>query len=256
MKKFLSLVLAAMMLLSCTAALAANATFTVNTPTSQYDSDSTTATETSDSAVNTEVWLQVDAQGQIDVTVPLVLVFQTNIDGGETTTSNSYKITNNSTADIAVTKIGAVTVTESEATQPMDLVAYGNAALTTTDTYALKLNVAKKEADTTNHRLAHAAYELDVQSIENSSTSADVKDGGLFQVYKGGDTAATVITASMKTGPLSFTTLRKDGTNGSELDTTKGLKLVTLTYTVGIDAQNAIGDTITVDDEDFREAGI
>ncbi|MBE5803142.1 MAG: hypothetical protein E7316_01350 [Clostridiales bacterium] len=255
MKKFLSLLLAAMLLLACTTAMAEddNATITVNEPVSRYatNNEEDGAEEAQTPSVNTEIWLQVDAAGQIDVTVPLVLVFQTNIDGGYATSPETYKITNNSTADIAVTSLAvAVEAVDSE-TQPMSFVAFDDVANEEIDAYGLKLHVDATEADAEAHRAAHDAYDKDLKEIEGEADTADVMDGGLFQVYKG---EATQVTAEMKTSPLSFTTLRKAGADGaaSELDTTMGVKIITITYTVGIDAQNAIGDEITTDDEQFK----
>lgn len=255
MKKLISLFLALVMLMSCATVLAEstdeNATMTVGDPVSHYATENVNAgADAADTpSVNTEIWLQVDAAGQIDVTVPLVLVFKTNIDGGTASSPEAYKMTNNSTADIAVTSIKVNPETTNAAAQPMTFVAYDSAM--STDQYGLKLSVEETEADPANHRAAHGAYNKDMFNFTENADTADVMAGGLFQVFKG---ATTRITALMKTGPLSFTTQRKAGTDGapSELDTTKGVKIITITYTVGIDAQNAIGTVITNDDEQFK----
>lgn len=257
MKKLISLFLALVMLMSCATVLAEstdkNATMTVGTPVSHYatDNEEAGATEAATPSVNTEIWLQVDAAGQIDVTVPLVLVFKTNIDGGTASSPAAYVMTNNSTADIAVTSIKVNPVDTDTEAQPMEFVAY-NTVGDTVDQYGLKLSVEATEADAANHRAAHAAYDKDMFDFTEEADTADVMDGGLFQVFKG---ATTKITALMKTGPLSFTTLRKAGDTAADpsvLDTDKGVKIITITYTVGIDAQNAIGDDITDADEQFK----
>jgi len=246
------------MLMSCATVLAEstdeNATMTVgDDPVSHYatENDNAGAIDADTPSVNTEIWLQVDAAGQIDVTVPLVLVFKTNIDGGTASSPEAYKMTNNSTADIAVTSIKVTPVNTDAETQPMEFVEYDTVA-DTVDQYGLKLSVEATEADDDNHRAAHEAYDKDMFDFTVDADTADVKDGGLFQVFKG---ATTRITALMKTGPLSFTTLRKNSDTAgqpSELDTTKGVKIITITYTVGIDAQNAIGTDITKADEEFK----
>lgn len=109
MKKILAIALALVLVLSCFALAdtANNATFKV-TPgvTCTLDSDSNASVKSG--KVCTEVWLQVEAAGQIDVEVPLVLVFKTNIDGGVATIDSDYKMTNHSTADLAVIKVATV----------------------------------------------------------------------------------------------------------------------------------------------------
>ena len=99
MRKILALVLAIMMLSTMAISAAATETIDVRVDNNKIDVDAASGTG------NTELWLQVDATGQIDVTVPLVLVFQTTIDGGEGIAPTDYMLTNSSTADVVVTNI-------------------------------------------------------------------------------------------------------------------------------------------------------
>lgn len=137
MKKFLAMLLAIMMVMSCTVAMADQGPSTNDRD--QYDGDPLTKGQdtpiqfvadgtngvTDNSSlqikdvasrfqqedgtqgeVDTELWMQVAANGQIDVTVPLVLVFSTNIDGGDAMVAENYKIINNNTRNsISVDKI-------------------------------------------------------------------------------------------------------------------------------------------------------
>ncbi|MBR6525366.1 MAG: hypothetical protein IKT57_05290, partial [Clostridia bacterium] len=75
MKKILAFVMIFMLL--CGSALATEYGFSAHNP-ERYDSP---ANATENNKAETELWLKVAATGQIDVTVPLVLVFQTNIEG-------------------------------------------------------------------------------------------------------------------------------------------------------------------------------
>lgn len=238
MRKLVSLILAVVMICSmAVTAFAAdnNATLTQNTPTSSYEADAKTG------AVNTELWLQVDAEGQIDVTVPLVLVFKTDIDGGNATSPNTYGITNNSTSDLVVTEIKTVAENKTAA-QPMTLVAY--TATPTEDQYKVQLSVAN---DVVKGEGSSGAYDLHTASHTN-----DAIKGGLFELVKPEANATegkfTQITADMATGKLSFVTSR---TNNDELDTTKGVKLLTVTYTVAVDTSDAIGTNITTANENL-----
>lgn len=82
MKKILTLLLALMMMVSvCASAADTTGTLTVGSSTSKFDSTLIEDGNT-DPRVQTELWLQVKADGQIDVTVPLLLVFKTDIQGG------------------------------------------------------------------------------------------------------------------------------------------------------------------------------
>lgn len=230
MKKFLSLVLAAMMLLSCTVAFAAGETFEVRETDDKWTGTDVASINTPE----TELWLQVDADGQIDVTVPLVLVFKTNIDGGSANTAETYKLTNNSTADLVVTSI-ATAVEDKSASNPMTMVAYS--ATPTEDQYKAQLSVGSGVALGSKNE---SAWDLRTATHSNPAL-----DGGLFELKKATPNGAgtpTVVKADMTTGKLSFVTSR---TEADVLDTTKGVKLLTVTYTVAIDTSDAIGSLIT-----------
>lgn len=255
MKKVLALVLSLMMILGSVSALAAGVDTIVN-----GDQNYKTGIEVrepkvryNDDAINdisgqaaTELWLQVEASGQIDVTVPLVLVFQTNIDGGSATSPNTYKITNHSSADLVVTKIAVKDVTAAADTPSMTKVAWSDTALKE-DQYMAKLNVA---AATMGKAYANQR-DFDLNTAEYTGNR---HEGGIFELAKapanqnetGTDTA---IALSMKTGKLSFVTSRKDTTTNDqlndEMDTEKGIQLLTITYTVAIDTSDAYGETIT-----------
>lgn len=257
MKKFLSLLLAAMMLLSCTTAMAAwddvdpaNDTITKDVTPDISDADTLTVHSTytdsfdakaSEGKIGTEFWMQVAAQGQIDATVPLALVFSTNIDGGNATEATNYKITNNSSADLKVTNV----VFTKAATTPMKLVQESTAiADTAQDVFQGHLKVV----DTTN---AGSQKTFDFASAEDTYASYEDKaanDHGLIVLKQAGTgntmaSADTVIEAYMNTSRLSFVT-KQSNTTGS-VDTTKGVQLMTVTYTLAIDDGAALGLTET-----------
>lgn len=203
----------------------------------------------------TELWLQVEASGQIDVTVPLVLVFQTNIDGGEATSPNTYKITNHSSADLVVTQIKVTDVKNEANKQPMTKVHWTDAAELTEDQYMAKLTVGEGVTLGANQ---HGVYDLD------GTYTGERHEGGIFELAKAGKNdyekgTDTPIALSMKTGRLSFVTSRvetpktDEGQMDDAMDTTKGIQLMTITYTVAIDTSDAYGEEITnkvnVDDE-------
>jgi len=228
MKKFLALILATLMLLSCTA-FADNMSVSVGKDDiAKFEGTTNTA-----KSQKTDIWLQVEASGQIDVTVPLVLVFKTNIDGGSATTPNTYKITNNSTADLVVTKIDTAVTLKSD-TNPMTIVAY--TATPAEDEYKAQLSVG---ADVDAPSTENGKFDLSVASY-----SASALQGGLFEIKKAtpaGVGVVTPIAVDMATGKLSFVT-----THESEgvLDTDKGVHLMSVTYTVAIDTSDAVGADI------------
>lgn len=256
MKKLLSIVLALVLVLSSITALATerrvlppedkNAEMTIyNGLESRYDSDSTTATETAAApSVNTEIWLQVEASGQIDVTVPLVLVFKTNIDGGNATAPSTYGITNNSTADVVVTEIKVTEKSEGK----MTLAEYAE-TITAEDTYGVTLDAPKHGATSVGDIFKNVAEK------ENDTASVSALNGGLIWLEKKpADTDGTFspFTLKMTTGPLSFVTKHIDKDGEEVLDETQGVHLLTLTYTVAIDKSNGVGDSITKDGELFK----
>lgn len=205
MKKLISVLLSIVMVLALTTT--AFATEIEVRKDVAYKAENATVND----KANTELWLQVEASGQIDVTVPLVLVFKTNIDGGAAVTADNYKITNNSSADVAVT---AMKTTLNADQNPMTLDAYTTADLAR-DHYKVQLTAGQKSWDL--HTAEHTAL---------------AKDGGLFGVAKDGSSPVKV---DMTTGKLSFVTKGTD----------YGVKLLNVSYTVAIDTQNAIGTEIT-----------
>lgn len=111
------------------------------------------------------------------------------------------------------------------------------------DQYGVKIDYAGYPADST--READEAYTFDFAKVTDSKSATE---GGLFILKKAaaGEEATgtpTTLVASMKTGKLSFVTKVIEGTE--ELDTTKGVKLITITYTVAISKKDAIGTEIT-----------
>lgn len=279
MKKFLALLLAAM-LLCCTTAMAEGTTYDsiintekYSTTADGYDSDEDgTAYDTQDATMTdtgvnvrytdglntfgksgqaaTELWMQVDATGQIDVTVPLVLVFKTNIDGGDATSPSSYKITNHSTADLVVTELATTNVKPSDSTdpkdQPMKLVKWANTPKE--DEYAVRIRPA---ADVELGDMDQASYDMWTENTGFTALHADTAyNGGLFELKKApkNDTATgtpTNLNVDMKTGRLSFVTSHSAN---DDLDETKGIHLMTITYTVAIDQSDAYGDYITTEE--------
>lgn len=263
MKKTLAMLLAVLMLLSTTAFATTFDSVTNGDNTGWYDGQNPTGdnedadidvyvdtryTDGPDSFAKeaeaaTEIWLQVDATGQIDVTVPLVLVFQTNIDGGDAVSPDEYKITNHSSADLVVTKITTTTVATDSSKQPMTMVDWGTGNMKE-DTYAVAIQNIGGTAGANNHRVRDT-YDLN-QTHEGYFNNAALK-GGLFELAKapannyetGTDTELEI---AMKTGRLSFVTSR-DGND--VMDQNKGIQLLTITYTVAIDTSDAIGDDIT-----------
>jgi len=294
MKKILALILAAMLVLSCTVALATTTYDTdygytdgdqeakakgTNPGASKVEANNKTI-ETADvkwmdesstnadmdvgvdvrysksdeknqdhATAKTEMWLQVDATGQIDVTVPLVVVFQTNIDGGSATSPSAYRIINYSSANLCVTKIEVSAEAKATGTNPMTLKAYSTETLVQ-DEYKAQLTAkgqaGKKEGGTESVDLKFDM--LTTKAYENPASR-----GGLFQLAKGDTDGKTGNTSdkygtitdmefAMSTGKLSFVTKQQD--NG-DIDYTKGVKLLTVTYTIAIDTQDAIGAAVT-----------
>jgi len=236
MKKFLALLMAVLMVLSCTVAFAEEyeeAKIDVREADDRYSIDGKEL-----DTPKTELWLQVEATGQIDVTVPLVLVFQTTIDGGKATSPETYKITNNSTADLVVTKIATAVEAESDATNPMALVAYTDTPQE--DEYKVQLSVKEETVK--------GAGESGAWDLYDNEHARVAKQGGLFELKKAvpnGEGTDTRVIADMTTGKLSFVTLTTGEGSEEKLDDTKGVHLLTVTYTVAIDTSDAIGETIT-----------
>lgn len=256
MKKFFAMLLAAMMLLSCVSAMAtglpdyistevdprddivAVETF-VNTLTATTNGivDTFKANDQTSGTVGTELWLQVSAQGQIDVTVPLALVFATNIDGGEATEASNYGITNYSTADLKVTKIEYVKHDDN----PMQL----------------EVEIDTDDVDTFEGYLEAGERKfpfcMTKDTVYSTYSDYEYTDNQVFELesaYDGGNTKAsnvgkkTEITAYMETSRLSFVTQQKsnkevkDSTTpdqDTEAMATKGVQLLTVVYTIAVD---------------------
>lgn len=234
MKKWITLVLALVLALCCAVALAENAEFEVYENNGQdiLSTYNATPADGEDPSLETEVWLRVRAKGQINVTVPLVLVFETNIDGGYAKAPDPYTFKNNSTAELLITEMQVTEAADSN----MKLVA---------------LEVVDAD-DITEQSLATDTYVARVMTMLSGSTPwfYDLGvDGG--KVEPSGNLVAianlpvggtgTYIPIEMATGPLSFVTKHVNG----ELDATKGVKLFTVKYTVAIDTRNGVGETIT-----------
>lgn len=221
MKKTLSLLLALVMLCSIgSVALAARTTGSLEVKglTSQYQND---YSSDNPAKVETELWMQVKAEGQIDVTVPLLLVFTTNIDGGKASVANNYKITNGSTANIAVTGLKVEENVSVDPSTTMKLVEYDALVTPPKDQYGVQLTPATGTA-------------LDLFEYKEGSVTFSP-----FIVPKGDATAnEKIIAVDMITGPLSFVTTHD---NTGALDAEKGVKLLSITYTVELDTTTGIG---------------
>lgn len=240
MKRLIALVLVVLMLGS-TAAFAAddNASLTVGDDSANFLSNGTTASQ------KTDLWIQVEAAGQIDVTVPLVLVFKTNIDGGYATTGTNYAITNNSTSDLAVTTIAldVESQTEDNTVNPMALVNAGSTLAE--DQYEVQLEV-EDVVNSQGETVETEPFDLyDIETATDSAISKPALEGGLFVLPSADDQNnsdnITVIDVQMKTGKLSFITAHSAE---NDLDETKGVKLLSVSYTVAINTATGIGEAI------------
>jgi len=224
MKKVLSIVLVLMMVLT-SAAFATEVAST--TLTSSEGKAQTTATDST--TAETVVWMTVAPEGTIDVTLPLVLLFATNINGGSAnTTDGTYYIENNSTADLMVTDMTCVdndtpyTETGSDTQRDMTLTAYAE-SITDEDNYGVKF--------TANDYTGKTTTEIDASTCE--TTVSSLTNGIWLLKSNDAKDQETAITVNMTTGPLSFTT-------GTGL----GVKLLTVTYTIKIDSSNTVGENL------------
>jgi len=268
-----------MMLLSCTAAVAADDDNQTKWMDEKYVSEGFNFNETTggdhtneiSATQKTDVWLQVEASGQIDVTVPLVAVFKTNIDGNmgqEKKISKNYVITNNSTAPLAVTKVEIqdhkADVTVNGKTSNMTMVDTLNQKVY--DQYKLTFfpedhntrTGSKGSIWTAAQNVGYAptdpAYQTsrtftkngDLYTLDSGSTALDQKMG-LWTIERKtyeGDKAVgkeSYIQLGLETSPLSFVTELKDK-DASAVE--NGIKLFTITYTVKIDDSYAVGEDI------------
>lgn len=263
MKKVFALVLSLMMILCSVSALATEVTTEadtiVNANGGEFENnvDVRGSIRYHDGADNdisgqaaTELWLQVEASGQIDVTVPLVLVFQTNIDGGAANSSDKYGIINHSSADLVVTKIEVQDVKVNE--EPtMENVEWKTSPLKE-DQYKAQLSV--------DAQMGEGYAEKHDFDLHTKKYIGERWQGGIFELKKApknadvnkGEGTKTAIQLSMETGKLSFVTSRveedpKDTKSqlNDKMDTAKGIQLMTITYTVAIDTSDAYGEEIT-----------
>lgn len=212
MKRILALVLAVMMLGSVTAFAASGDAAEVQ----HFEKvDEKSAKQ------ETDVWLQVEAAGQIDATVPLVVVFKTNIDGGKASAPTNYAIVNHSTANLAVVEIAAQAQGD-----VMGLVDYDATANLNDAAYKDKYMV----------QLAAGSGSWDLNKGPHKGNPVE---GGLFEVLID-DADGTPITLDMSTGRLSFITGHvKDGED-QKLDETQGLKILQITYKVAISTKTGL----------------
>lgn len=263
MKKFLAMLLAAMMLLSSVGALAEvqdDSTLKIKPAVnSRFYSDSTTEGE-----VDTELWLQVAADGQIDVTVPLVLIFSTNVDGGKATEANNYKIVNNN--DRSSISVDKIEVKKNNNNSHMTLVnSYNNGWNDTTrDQYYVTLTPSTTYTGsdaTANDVLETQVYDLyTAVNTPYSKNGENEKSESLFRI---GENSSVKLTANMVTTPLTFVTGITDEANDTYLNkgegeadaanSGKGIELLTITYTVALEYDTVESKEITANSELIRD---
>lgn len=218
MKKIISVLLAMILICSSVAALATTTTTTgsVMGGSTKDFIQTPTPTMTSNSQ-KTQMWVRVAASGQINCTIPLVLVFDTNIDGGEATISkDNYYITNNSTAPIVVTNV----VPAAQSTSVLTLKKYADVA--DDDTYAVKLG-----------NIFSSDYDLgDTSASFQKAPNAT----GLTHAEKGGKLGIDV---TAKFSKLTFVT-GVAAADGVTQDKSKGVHFLDVTYTVAIDRKSVV----------------
>lgn len=286
MKKIIALALALMLTLGCTVALAASSgtSLAAPAPVSKPDKNMTNEVSTANQIPNfevtessregtikgdkvaqqrTDVWLQVEASGQIDVTIPLVAVFKTNIDGGKSTISNNYVMKNNSSAPIAVTQVVVedkyADVSGNHASNfkmvsQAGLTGYDKYALSIlpTDMYATKRwNVAQDVADPVSHQRGVGIMNINFTPSGHTYTLtseaySEKEVPGLWLVENAG--AESYIKLELETTKLSFVTSEKahgkEDSPATEDSIKDGVKIFTITYTVKIDDSYAVGVSI------------
>lgn len=263
MKKILALILAAMMLLGG-AAMATNMEEAY--VGDQDDFVKAGTPDTTSASQSTDVWLQVEASGQIDVTVPLVVVFKTNIDGGSASTGNAYKIVNNSSAAIKVTEVKVqdqkTDVSGNGITSNMTMVsALPQADSATYDQYTLTMKPTdyyqNKNYFTTADGENVYTYFTDVGTASEQGTFVKTADGvqtqGLWRIERSdgaeGGSDESHINLTLSTSKLSFVTNQKSEDKPA---VENGVKLFNVAYTVKIDDSTAVGGDI--EDETVNHA--
>jgi len=262
MKKFMAILLVAIMMLSTVAFATSASTITGRDPADgEANKDSFLNTNGAESKfladeghddikagndhttgeVDTELWLQVTAGGQIDVTVPLVLIFSTNIDGGTATQAQNYKIINNNLFNsVSVDKIEVTTETQNDITLVSKATALGDGdgkwTNATRDQYYVVFTPAFDDANAANNEgfkdgkdATITEYDLNdaTGTTQYNLTGADKTDLVLFQIREGGNVN---LNPTMATTALTFAT--HDGNDA--ISNGLGLKLLTVKYTVGL----------------------
>lgn len=232
MKKLISLLLVLMMLCSIsTAAFAANTSIGVTDGVKYHDTD-----VASINTAHTDLWLQVAANGQIDVTVPLNIVFKTNIDGGAAMEPTNYGITNNNNAPVKVTSV-EVDVDHTNRTV-MTLVPY------TTDTVDNKTLYDFEKDDQYMVKFYPESVVDGFDLYNTAGVNFDLDAAPDRVTINADDDNKTEIDVEMATSPLTFVT---------KTDTSYGLKLLTVKYTVALDATEQVGTEIEDYPTDFEE---
>ncbi|MBR6525266.1 MAG: hypothetical protein IKT57_04790 [Clostridia bacterium] len=233
MKRWIPLVLALVLALCCAVALAENAEFEVYKNDGQdiLSTYNATPADGEDPSLETEVWLRVRAKGQINVTVPLVLVFETNIDGGYAEAPDTYTFKNNSTAELLITEMQVTEAADSN----MELVALEEVDADDITEQSLATDTYVARVMTMLDGFTLWFYDLGVAG------GKVVPAGNMVAIANLPVGTGTHIPIEMATGPLSFVTKHVNG----ELDATKGVKLFTVKYTVAIDTRKGVGETIT-----------
>ena len=251
MKKLISFLLVIMLLSSISVSAFANDATgftTKNASLTVGDDDATFKVTDNTATQKTDLWIQVEAADQIDAVVPLLLVFKTNIDGGNANTGTNYAITNNSTADLAVTSITVNKVAQDDDNKinPMDLVKAGSTL--GEDQYEVQL-VVEAVTDSQGTTIASKTFDLyDIDTAENNTQSKTALNGGVFVLpskdEKNSDDNVTTIDVQMKTGKLSFSTKHETANDRQQLDESVGVKLLSVSYVVAINTNTAIGTEI------------
>lgn len=264
MKKFVAMLLAVVMVLSCAALATGSNMSNVHTGTAtQFKKDKVSNSTSAEQ--KTDVWLQVEASGTIDVTVPLVLVFKTNINGGNCDSPEEYKITNNSTAALKVTE---VTITDDYA----DVTANGNpsnmemvnALSANYDEYTLMMNVDDQYKTQNWTAAKNVHYATDTENGDGTTEFKKADDAKVYTIAKGGDAegaglwlidkkkddsnegTSSRVTFTLATSKLSYVThtANTEAIENDDEDTENGVKLFHVNYTVKIDDSNAVGTDI------------
>ena len=261
MKKIIALALALVMVMSCTLALAADENMTNKVATTNSPFLVGTATTTDglfgykDASQRTDVWLQVEASGQIDVTIPLVAIFKTNIDGGTSDISRQYKMINNSSAAVKVTK---VVVTDDNAAVNMNgetgnnMVLKGELEEGAYNQYTLSILPEDRYQNTKfwasgvpKNVGQHFTQEGNTYTLDSAVDGKYEEQQGLWRVDYNDKAPAgmdeSYIDLKLSTSKLNFVTAQKKN-NDAAIE--NGVQIFHISYTVMIDDYNAAGGDI------------